>query len=460
MRLLPPKATLVILTLVALMKAPDAMPAFKNYKVLDFNNIPSVLDFTQRKASAAPIDDEQLRLHPDRDPASYKIFRLNDPSHSLDHFYAALQRTETRRPGAITRIVHYGDSPTTADLITGDTRKLMQSRFGDAGHGFCLLAKPWAWYGHNGVEISSSGWSIDAATTAKLKDGSYGLGGVSFRGEVGAHTDLVLKDPNHTQLEVSYMRQPGGGAFQVSAQGKPLGSVETRGPAVEPGYATFDLPPGSRHFEIKVTRGQVRAFGVNFEKQAAGVQYDSLGLNGAYVSVLARMFDARHWGEELRHLRPDLVIINYGTNESAYASFVDQSYAKELKEIVRRVRAALPESSILLMSPMDRGTREIGGEIGTMPTIPRLVTIQQRVAMETGCGFFNTYLAMGGPGTMGQWYQAEPRLVGGDFIHPMPAGAKIVGNLLYQALFDGYNQFKVRRMQEKFAKVTIDPLPK
>jgi len=209
-----------------------------------------------------------------------------------------------------------------------------------------------------------------------------------------------------------------------------------------------------------VTRGQVRAFGVNFEKQAAGVQYDSLGLNGAYVSVLARMFDARHWGEELRHLRPDLVIINYGTNESAYASFVDQSYAKELREIVRRVRAALPESSILLMSPMDRGTREVGGEIGTMPTIPRLVTIQQRVAMETGCGFFNTYLAMGGPGTMGQWYQAEPRLVGGDFIHPMPAGAKIVGNLLYQALFDGYNQFKVRRMQEKFAKVTIDPLPK
>ena len=86
-----------------------------------------------------------------------------------------------------------------------------------------------------------------------------------------------------------------------------------------------------------------------------------------------------------------------------------------------------------------------------MPAIPRLVTIEQRVAMETGCGFFNTFLAMGGPGTMGQWYQAEPRLVGADFIHPMPAGARIVGNLLYQALFDGYNQFKVRRMQEKFA---------
>jgi lysophospholipase L1-like esterase len=435
------------------MKAPDAMPAFKNYKVLDWQSIPAVLDFTPRKRSAAPIEDEQLRMHPDKDAASYKIFRVNDPARSLDRFFEALYRTETRQPGAVTRIVHYGDSPTTADLITGDTRKLLQVKFGDAGHGFCLLAKPWAWYDHNGVSIQGSGWTIDPATQSKLRDGLYGLGGVSFRGDAGTHTSFVLKDSNHTTLEVSYLRQPAGGIFQVSAEGRMLATVDTKARAVEPGYTVIGIPPNSRHFEIRVASGPVRALGVRFEKPGPGVEYDSLGLNGAFVSVLARMFNAEHWGEELQHVQPDLVIINYGTNESGYASFVDQSYGKELKEVVRRIRAALPDTSILLMSPMDRGTREAGGEIGTMPTIPRLVTIQQRVAMETGCGFFNTFLAMGGPGTMGQWYQAEPRLVGGDFIHPMPAGAKIVGNLLYQALFDGYNQFKVRRMHEKFAKV-------
>src|SRR6266478_1083171 len=226
MRLLPPKATLVILTLVALMKAPDAMPAFKDYKVLDFRNIPDVLDFKPRKSSAAPIEEEQLRLHPDKDPASYKIFRLSDPAHALDHFYEALQRTETRRPGAITRIVHYGDSPTTADLITGDARKLLQTRFGDAGHGFCLLAKPWAWYGHNGVDLSGSGWTIDPASQSKLRDGFYGLGGVSFHGEVGAHTDFVLKDSTHTRLVISYLRQPAGGILQIVAEGKAVGTVD------------------------------------------------------------------------------------------------------------------------------------------------------------------------------------------------------------------------------------------
>ena len=60
---------------------------------------------------------------------------------------------------------------------------------------------------------------------------------------------------------------------------------------------------------------------------------------------------------------------------------------------------------------------------------------------------------MGGPGTMGKWYAAEPRLVGADFIHPLPAGARIVGNLLYRGLTNGYNRYKLRRMQEKFAKM-------
>ena len=171
MRILPLKPALVILTLVAFMKVPDAMPAFKDYKVFDWETIPGVLDFKPRKATAAPVEEEELRLHPDKDAASYKIFRLNDPANALDRFFEALQRTESKEPGAVTRILHYGDSPTTADLITGDTRKLLQSRFGDGGHGFCLLGKPWAWYDHNGVSISSSGWDIEPATAAKLRDG-------------------------------------------------------------------------------------------------------------------------------------------------------------------------------------------------------------------------------------------------------------------------------------------------
>ena len=36
------------------------------------------------KTSAAPIEEEQLRLHPDRDAASYKIYRLSGPAQALE----------------------------------------------------------------------------------------------------------------------------------------------------------------------------------------------------------------------------------------------------------------------------------------------------------------------------------------------------------------------------------------
>ena len=99
---------------------------------------------------------------------------------------------------------------------------------------------------------------------------------------------------------------------------------------------------------------------------------------------------------------------------------------------------------------MDRGERTTGGDIETLATLPRLVDIEKGVAAETGVAFFNTYQAMGGEGTMGRWYNAQPRLVGADFIHPMPGGAKIVCELLYNALRDGFNEYKLRQLKERF----------
>jgi hypothetical protein len=87
--------------------------------------------------------------------------------------------------------------------------------------------------------------------------------------------------------------------------------------------------------------------------------------------------------------------------------------------------------------------------------LARLVTLQQRTADELGCAFFNTYEAMGGAGTMGRWYSAEPRLVSADFIHPTPGGARMVGNLLYRGLMNGYYRYKLRLMQGKLAAVPL-----
>ena len=440
--MLPKKTSLAIATLGALLlllETANLARPFTISEVLDFRprDIPNVEPLPPMPAVTTPVTAFK---RPIIEP------NLIDQHDNLRAFYLALWRTELGAPGAVTRVLHYGDSPVTADSITADVRSLLQQHFGDAGHGFVLIAKPWAWYGHRGVELEGKGWLINAATQVRARDGFHGLGGVSFEGETGATSRLTLTE-DHAQMEIHFLRQPGGGVLAVEASGQKLGEVETEGPAVEPAYQTFPLNAGAREINLSVERGPVRLFGVSFERNRPGVIYNSLGLNGGQVQVVVRYFDKPQWTEELQHQHPDLVVINYGTNESIYADYIERYYPGELRQVIEHVKAALPRSSILIMSPMDRGQRDSNARITTVATLPRLIEIQRQMAAETGCAFFNTFQAMGGAGTMERWYDSTPRLVSADFTHPLPAGAHKVGVLLDQALESGYRQFKAREQR-------------
>jgi lysophospholipase L1-like esterase len=442
--MLPKKPSLAIVTFGILVLLLELMKFARPFTPA------AALDFRPRQAT---ISEEPVRLRPSV-PFRNKIViaqnptgpNLIDPRESLKGFYQALWRTEAKQPGAVTRILHYGDSPVTADSITADVRSLLQEHFGNSGHGFILIAKPWAWYGHRGVDAHGSGWHIEAASQSRARDGFHGIGGVSFEGAAGASSQLVLHE-DHARMEVKYLRQPGGGLLSVQADSAPIGSVETDGPQKEPAFKMFDLPPGARAIDLIVERGPVRMFGVSFEKDGPGVIYNSLGLNGGQIQMVLRFFEKNQWAAELQHEQPDLVVVNYGTNESLYADYIERYYPGELREVIRRIKTAVPKASLLVMSPMDRGERNSLGQIMTPATLPRVVEIQRQIAAETGCAFFNTFQAMGGEGTMARWYESQPRLVSADFMHPLPAGAKKVGVLLDQALESGFRQFKARQEQ-------------
>lgn len=379
---------------------------------------------------------------------------IEDPAKALDAFYASLARTDAKQAGAITRVTHYGDSPITNDGITSTVRRLLQTRFGDAGHGFILMDRPWAWYNHEAITFTSGGGWDDNPMGPGSNTGEFGLGGVSFQANgpgkyarfAPASTGETGK--NFSRMEVYYMQEPGGGQFSVNVNGESGHTISTSGDAPTSGFHEIRAPQsGANTFEVKSAGGSVELFGAVLENDGPGVVYDSLGVNGAYAGLLVSAMNENHWAEQLRHRNPSLVIINYGTNESQYASPDQmQRYEKDLREVIRRVRVALPTVSILVVSPMDRGKRAPGGKIITMPSIPLIVEMQRRVALEEKCAFFNTFQAMGGDGTMAKWAAGKGKnhLVGGDLTHPTAEGSEIVGSLIYEAINDGYTKYKAR----------------
>src|SRR5581483_8669663 len=170
------------------------------------------------------LPTEATSTLPDLDPDIRPILKtmgIEDATgHTLDPFFARLARTDRKEAGAVTRILHYGDSTIASDYISGTMRRRLQSRFGDAGHGFILIANPWEWYFHNDVLHASSGeWAASRLAGPTTMDGMYGLGGVSFtsygggvawfgtatKGDYGRHV---------SRFDVYYLEQPGGGEVE------------------------------------------------------------------------------------------------------------------------------------------------------------------------------------------------------------------------------------------------------
>jgi len=438
----------VLFTALALL--PYALPMLSRYRVLLPAPLLRVIGVRAGRISDTPAVAPESLPQPANDEVKPSAVRaakpgeIEDPSgRALDAFFAALAKTEAA--GGQTRICHYGDSPITNDGITSTVRRLLQQRFGDAGHGFILIDKPWGWYGHIGVtQDASRGWQSDPMFISKGEH-YYGLGGVSFTANVAGITSSIGTATDGDMgrsvaaFEVYYLARPGGGDFDVEIDGQFNSRVATASEQIVSGFHRVSVDEGAHQLTIRtIGNGPVQLFGVVLESSRGGVEYDSLGVNGAFIGLLAHYLDANHWAEQLRHRRPDLVIIGYGTNESQFERLPMDQYEQDTRDVIRRIRAALPGVSILLVGPMDRGMRGAGGKLVTRPMIPKLIAYQRRLAAETGCAFFDTFSAMGGEGTVARWFDAKPRLMGGDFTHPTWQGAEIVGSLINDAIVKAY----------------------
>ncbi len=371
---------------------------------------------------------------------------IQDFGCGMGHFYEALLHTAERQPGAITRICHFGDSPISGDLLSGAARTLLQDKFGDSGHGFIFIAKPWDFYYHEGIHMEGKGWKVSSPVLPGAGGGSYGLGGASFTASTPAaysHIRTTSKGEGSavSRYDIFYRAQPHGGSFTVSIDKDPARDFptdsETRGSAM----VTINVKDGSHTLTITPQGdGPVTLYGVALERDYPGVVYDTLGLLGGTVHHMT--FFHEDWIADLQNRRPDLVILNFGTNESNYGYLPYAEYIHSYSLVIQRIRKALPDASILIMSPMDRGARDDDGDIVTIPSIPILVAAQQSVARAQGVAFFNTFTAMGGMGTMGRWYDNQPRLVTGDFTHPSYTGAAQLGSMLVNALLKGFEDYK------------------
>lgn len=379
---------------------------------------------------------------------------IEDPSgRALEPFFKALSAVELKQPKSIARITYYGDSIVASDFVTATLRRKLQRRFGDAGHGFMLMANAWPGYFHNDVSrFASPGWNVSRVVGPFSRDGLYGLGGVSFRTEgPGVFSRFGTAKGGSfgtavSKFVVDYLEQPQGGKMRILVDGEVRETIDTSGDAIKSVFKTFEVPDGAHELEVRPLGANVRAFGVWMERDEPGVVLDAIGIQGCRIRFLDQLDDA-HWAEQLKARDPSLTVFEYGMNESEDGElFPLDQYASTMKAVLAQVRAALPNGSCLLVGPLDRADKK-GDGFKSRPVVPKLAAIQRQVAGEVGCAYWDTLGAMGGFGSMGFWFQRG--LGGADLAHPSSAGAEVLGDWIYLALMESYEAWKAANGKSK-----------
>lgn len=377
---------------------------------------------------------------------------LEQPMALSPFFERLLQTAKAKRSAkdSVTRISHYGDSSIATDLITHTARRRFQASFGDAGHGWILMSAGDMPYAHRDVRHRSSGsWHLDQVVAKQNRDGLYGYGGVAFGALPGAtaHFGTDKRGPvgqRVSRYEVYYRVLKRGGKLQYRVDRGEKRVLSMRSETEDDRVLKIPVQDGPHSLRLKfLGGGRAHLYGVVMERDVPGVVYDSVGLVGARARRLLH-FNSVHLRQQMKFRDPHLLILGFGGNTADDPVFDGDTYRKQFLGVIKRLRAGKPSVSCLIMAPLDQGQRNTYGHIKTLESLPKIVTQQRRAAREAGCAFYNTFLAMGGEGSMGRWYKERPRLALSDFRHATPAGYERIGGDLYRALMKSFAQWLER----------------
>jgi GDSL-like Lipase/Acylhydrolase family len=238
-----------------------------------------------------------------------------------------------------------------------------------------------------------------------------------------------------SRFELFYLEQPLGGTVDVQIDKKVVRTLDTRGPSMAAGFATFDVDDGPHELRGVVRgTGPVRFFGVSLDHELPaphpGIQVDSLGAGAlSYERLLWVANGTRR--VQLAHRAYDLIVIWLGMNVMYVPP--TKGYAEEF---IGQLRAAIPGVPILILGPSDTAHE------GATHSDPRIVQISKQLelaAEETGVAFWDFREAMGGDGSIIPF--TKRGLTGPDRVHFGPEGGRFMGNRLLCSLSSSFSAY-------------------
>lgn len=420
---------------------------------------------------------------------------------ALKVLFEKLYLLEQQKAGKV-NIVHIGDSHIQADLFTKLIRESLQQKFGNAGAGFTFPHRLAKTNGSHYVRFdSNTPWESRRVIYAP-NGMAVGLSGIALSGKNNFAVELEVRDPNYTFNTIKIITPGNVPYFDVATSsktivlesttpkkithkiksGEVLGSIADKyGVTVAQikklnglknnnirAGKTLKIPTNEKETrEVKrsefiplgltadslanyyrseqplsklylLPNRQYKSFDLNglvLEKDEPGLLYHSIGVNGAKASDYNKY---PLFFEQLPALKPDLVIISLGTNES-FDKLSEEEYLQQLNTFIANVRAKLPDAAILVMTAPPSQLHRKNPNIYANG-YARQITMQETDKQYASWDLFNIL-----GGMYGVKRNYAQGMLASDRVHYTKQGYEKQGVLFTQAFLEAYQTYKTNR---------------
>ncbi|NQY67403.1 MAG: hypothetical protein HRT72_06730 [Flavobacteriales bacterium] len=368
-----------------------------------------------------------------------KILYYGD-STSLDRFYEKLQESLVSKESNV-NIMHVGGSHIQADIWSGTTRINMQTMEphmkGERGMVFPLhMARS---NNPNNFKTEYTGTWEKCRSAQKLDDCPVGLLGYQVRTtdtlttfKIYCYDEYYPLKYKSDKIKLYYDIEDESYTPFIIDGGikKKMNFYNFLGYA----YYEFESLQDTIYFEVRKTdsiQNYFELYGIQLENDDPGLIYQNIGCNGADVPS----YNNSLWLEQHLHsMDVDLVIFSIGINDAYDSSFRPKTYKQNYDTLIGLFRRVYPDVDILLTTNNDSYRN---GKPN--PRAIEVREVMQQLCVDHNAAIWDMFEIMGGLGSIKTW--EDHGLAKKDKIHFSNKGYRLVGDMMFNALMNDYQNF-------------------